>query len=384
MNKKKMELYIHIPFCVKKCLYCDFLSAEADLATQKAYVEQLIEEIRVQAKNYIEYQISTIFIGGGTPSILSGVMIANIMSAVYEGFAVEASAEVTIECNPGTLDADKLGYYRHSGINRISLGLQSADDDELRLIGRIHSYEDFLKSFQKVKQAGFDNINVDLISAIPNQNLESWKSTLKKVAMLKPEHISAYSLIIEDGTPFYKMYTGKEGEKQLPDDELDRDMYYVTKDILANYGYQRYEISNYAKAGYECRHNTGYWTGVEYLGLGLGASSYVMGRRFHTEKELDKYMNIKMHEDINPLYQDIQELTLEDRMEEFMFLGLRMVGGVSGSEFMERFGQNMFNIYAQVIEQNVKKQLLIIEYPFLRLTEKGIDLSNSVMSDFIF
>ena len=241
-EKRRMELYIHIPFCERKCSYCDFLSAPATELVQKAYVTQLIEEIRSQALVYPEYDISTIFIGGGTPSVLSGLQIFNLISAVYENFAVLSDAEISIECNPGTLDESKVTYYREAGINRISLGLQSADNVELKLLGRIHTYEDFLRSYELVRTAGFRNVNVDLMSSIPYQTLEKWKSTLKKVLLLKPEHISAYSLILEPGTVFHDIYGTKEGQKLLPDEETDRLMYAETREILGSHGYRRYEI----------------------------------------------------------------------------------------------------------------------------------------------
>ena len=218
--------------------------------------------------------------------VLKGILTANIMNAIYESFVLEASAEISIECNPGTLTPEKLGFYRQSGINRISMGLQSCSDKELKLLGRIHTYDEFLTGYQRAREAGFQNINIDLMSAIPGQTLESWKNTLKKIVMLRPEHISAYSLIIEEGTPFYRYFNSPEGKKHLPGEELDRQMYHFTKTYLAEHGYHRYEISNYARKGNECRHNIGYWRGVEYLGLGLGSHSCVMNRRFHVERSL--------------------------------------------------------------------------------------------------
>ncbi len=381
-EKKKLELYIHIPFCEKKCSYCDFLSAPATELTQKAYMNQLIEEVRTQALVYPEYEVSTIFIGGGTPSVLPGLQIFNLLSAIYESFAVESGAEITIECNPGTLDEGKVIYYREAGINRVSLGLQSADDVELKLLGRIHTYDDFLSSYGLLRAAGFRNINVDLMSAIPYQTPEKWRHTLKKVLLLKPEHISAYSLILEPGTQFYDMYGTKEGQKLLPDEAADREMYADTGTLLRKHHYERYEISNYARPGYECRHNIGYWTGAEYLGMGLGASSYVLNHRFHSETDLGKYMEVRMHEDLTPLFQDVEELSTEDQMEEFMYLGLRMTRGVSGAEFFARFGLNMFTVFDEAIRKNLLLKLVEVKAPDLRLTEKGIDLSNRVFADF--
>lgn len=384
-HKKGMELYVHIPFCAKKCNYCDFRSGVADDLTQKSYVDQLCEEIRSQGKMYCDdFYITTIFIGGGTPSILKGTWVGNIMSVIYESFSVNALAEVTIECNPGTVNVDKLRIYRQNGINRVSFGLQSADNEELRLLGRVHTFEDFLDSYQMAREVGFTNINVDLMSALPGQSVESWKETLRKVVRLKPEHISSYSLIIEEGTPFFTAYGNREGQKNLPSEEEEREMYYFTNQYLRAHGFERYEISNYAKRGFECKHNVGYWTGVPYLGLGLGASSYVYNRRFHTEENFDAYMKILMNRDITPLYQDIQELGTRQRMEEFMFLGLRLTRGVSAAEFMERFGSNMFKVFDMPIRKNVIAKLLEVQDSRLYLTEKGLDLSNRVMSDFLF
>jgi len=381
--RKKLELYVHIPFCEKKCLYCDFLSFSAEDDLHKAYVDKLIEEIRVQAKNYSDYQISSIFIGGGTPSVIKAVYISNIMSAIYEVFIVESLAEVTIECNPGTVDIDKLLVYKQSGINRISVGLQSSVDKELQHLGRVHTYADFLYSYEKIRESGYKNVNIDLMSALPWQTLDSWKSTLKKVVMLKPEHISAYSLIIEEGTEFSKIYGSPEGRKFLPTEEVERDMYHSTIDILKNYGYERYEISNYAKPGYESKHNIGYWTGEEYLGFGIGASSYVYGRRFHVEKDIKKYLDINMKRDIMPLYQNIHELSTKEKMEEFMFLGLRLTKGVLVTDFYDRFGMELIDVFEKPIQKNISFGLLKYENLYLRLTDKGLDLSNRVMGDFL-
>jgi putative coproporphyrinogen dehydrogenase len=381
--RKKLELYVHIPFCEKKCLYCDFLSFSAEDDLHKAYVDKLIEEIRVQAKNYSDYQISSIFIGGGTPSVIKAVYISNIMSAIYEAFIVESLAEVTIECNPGTVDIDKLLVYKQSGINRISVGLQSSVDKELQHLGRVHTYADFLYSYEKIRESGYKNVNIDLMSALPWQTLDSWKSTLKKVVMLKPEHISAYSLIIEEGTEFSKIYGSPEGRKFLPTEEVEREMYHSTIDILKNYGYERYEISNYAKPGYESKHNIGYWTGEEYLGFGIGASSYVYGRRFHVEKDIKKYLDINMKRDIMPLYQNIHELSTKEKMEEFMFLGLRLTKGVLVTDFYDRFGMELIDVFEKPIQKNISFGLLKYENLYLRLTDKGLDLSNRVMGDFL-
>ena len=383
MSMKKLELYVHIPFCEEKCRYCDFLSFRADEGEKKAYVTQLIEEIKAQGQNYSEYLVSSIFIGGGTPTTLSGIWILDIMNAIRENFIVETDAEVSIECNPGTLSKSKIMHIKKAGINRISFGLQSSIEEELKELGRIHTYKDFLQSYQLAREYGFTNINVDLMSGLPNQTIDSYKTTLKRVCALKPEHISAYSLIIEPDTPFYDKYGSEEGSMLLPDENIDREMYALTKNILREHGYERYEISNYAKPGRECRHNIGYWTGVSYLGLGVGASGYVMNRRFDVESDYKKYMSVKMQQDITPLYCDLEELDIKANMEEFMFLGLRLTRGVSRHEFNERFGVDMFEVFDRQIKKNSMLKLMEYNSPYLRLTEKGLDLSNMVMSDFL-
>lgn len=278
-TKRKLELYLHIPFCIRKCSYCDFLSFAADESLKERYAGQLIEEIHAKSAAFADREISTLFIGGGTPSILKAESLAEIMAAVRADFALAADCEATIEANPGTLTADWLETCRAAGLNRTSLGLQSADDGELRTLGRIHTWEQFLASYGMVRRAGFENVNVDLMSALPGQSLASWERSLREVTALEPEHISAYSLIVEEGTPFCERYSGA-GAKLLPDEDTERAMYRAAKEILGQAGFERYEISNYAKPGRACRHNIGYWTGEEYLGLGLGASSYVDGWRF--------------------------------------------------------------------------------------------------------
>lgn len=380
MNKRELELYIHIPFCARKCAYCDFASFAAPVQIYQEYMEKLIEEIYGQYENFQGYQVSTIFIGGGTPSILPPELMGELLSVLWECFDIAGNAEITIEANPGTLTMEKLETYLEGGINRISIGLQSSDDMELKALGRIHTFDEFLKSYQRARQAGFTNINVDLMSGIPGQDIHSWRNTLRKVMMLKPEHISAYSLIVEEGTPFYERYGAD--HKGLPDEETDREMYHLTKEMMESQGYRRYEISNYARPGFECRHNVGYWTGVDYLGLGLGASSYTHGFRYHNTRDFKAYMGMSLRE-AGAASQDIQELTHEEKMEEFMFLGLRMMKGVSGSEFLGRFGQNMWNVYGEVLGKLEEQKLIVVENPVVRLTELGIDVSNMVLSKFL-
>lgn len=383
MKRRPLELYIHIPFCASKCAYCDFLSGPANELVQQAYVDQLIEEIERQSAYYQEYQVTTVFLGGGTPSILREMHIERLMERLHGSFIIVPEAEITIEVNPGTVSKEKLEVYRRGGINRISIGLQSSDDDELKRLGRIHTYDEFLKTYQRARIAGFTNVNVDLMSALPGQTLASWKSTLKKTARLKPEHISAYSLIIEEGTEYEQRY--RNHPELLPGEDEERAIYYETKRFLKEQGYERYEISNYAKRGYECRHNIGYWTGEEYLGLGLGASSYLHGFRFHNVSDLEMYkaINMKGPDADEKLHQEIEELSEKTQMEEFMFLGLRMSRGVSGSEFMKRFGRNMWNVYGEVLHRLETNHLIEVDNPYVRLSEFGVDISNYVLGEFL-
>lgn len=382
---------MHIPFCARKCLYCDFLSFRALASVHQEYIDQLLGEIQAASLTSEGYQVTTIFIGGGTPSILEAGMMRAVVETIRLYFDVAPDAEITIEANPGTLTPQKLDVYRGCGINRLSIGLQSADNRELKALGRIHSFEEFLKSFERARQAGFWSISVDLMSALPGQTLESWKNTLKKVAMLKPEHISAYSLMIEENTPFWDYYgdgagcaEAENGILPLPDEETERKMYKVTKSFLEAQGYRRYEISNYAKPGFECRHNMGYWTGTEYLGLGLGASSCFHGTRFSNETDLKAYLELDFLSDgLIKLYQNVEEQTRQSKMEEFMFLGLRMTQGVSDIDFAARFGIKIRSIYGPQIDKLIENGLLKEEGSRIVLTDWGIDISNYVLSEFL-
>lgn len=375
MNGKELSLYIHIPFCVKKCDYCDFLSAPANRFVMEHYVGALVKEIR--RNKGLAYYVKTIFIGGGTPSLLDGEMMREIFDALYDSFSIKEDTEISIEINPGTIDGDKLRIYKEIGINRLSFGLQSAHNEELKLLGRIHSYEEFKENFLLAKNLGFTNINVDLMSGLPNQKIENWLFTLKEVTSLKPSHISAYSLIVEEETPFYKRYSSED-----LDEELDRVIYKETKCFLESKGYFQYEISNYAKAGYDCKHNSVYWKRGEYLGLGLGSASLIGNERFCNEKDLNTY--IKAIEHGYDITRERTLLSIEEQMEEFMFLGLRMTTGISLKEFEVIFDIAMEEIYQDVICKTIEEGLLMIEDNHLRLTEKGIDLSNMVMSRFLF
>lgn len=378
--KKELELYLHIPFCVSKCKYCDFLSAPSGEEQRQIYVERLCRRIRYWSDvihNY-GYEIVSIFVGGGTPSILTEAQITQVFEAVHESFPIMEDAEITLEMNPGTDVKDKLPVYRELGINRLSMGLQSADNEELKCLGRIHTYEDFRQVYQWAREAGFTNINVDLMSAIPGQTLESYEDTLRKVADLEPEHISAYSLIIEEGTPFYERYGEGRHAEELPDEDIERQMYVRTGEILEDYGYHRYEISNYAKDGYECRHNLGYWDRKEYLGLGAGASSLMDHIRWKEPDHIGPSTGLVLEE-----REDFTRLRRKDEMEEFMFLGLRKINGVSEYDFYKSFRVSMDEIYKESIENLIKEGLLVREEDRIRLTDRGIDLSNYALSQFL-
>lgn len=369
---KPLEIYVHIPFCVKKCNYCDFLSAPAGRQEQRRYIESLCRQIRSVGETAKAYRVISIFVGGGTPSILEEEQTARIFQSLRDTFYIEGNAEITIEMNPGTVTKDKLKVYRAAGINRLSIGLQSADDTELKVLGRVHDFHDFIETYGMAREEGFENINVDLMSAVPGQTIKSFTHTLQTVSELGPEHISVYSLIIEEGTPFYDIYGDKISKDsevcqeypKLPDEDTERQMYYDTKRILEGYGYHRYEISNYAKEGYECIHNLGYWDRTEYLGFGDGAASFLNHKRWVSGKQPEV-------------------LSVKDEMEEYMFLGLRKMEGVSKMRFHKEFNCKMEHVYKKVLADMESKQLLEQQGDFVRLTEKGIDVSNYVMSGFL-
>ena len=372
-----LELYVHIPFCVRKCQYCDFLSGPSDEETKDRYIEALLKEIRA-AEHTEDYEIVSVFIGGGTPSALKAEAIASIMRTLQEQFFFCEDAEVTIEANPGTVDLEKLTIYRNVGINRLSLGLQSTDAEELKLLGRIHSYEEFLKSYEWAREAGFCNISVDLMSAIPKQTIHSYEKNLRTIAELSPEHISAYSLIIEEGTPFYE---DENLEDLLPSEEDEVRMYQMTAQILKEYGYEQYEISNYAKKDFESRHNLGYWSHIPYLGVGLNASSYMDERRFENPSDMKQYLKITSFDE---LYSQTRPLSVHEQMEEFMFLGLRKTKGISKNKFEERFGCSMDSVYEKPLKESIEQGFIKEQGDQISLTQKGILVSNQVLCEFLF
>ncbi len=451
-NKNELGIYIHIPFCVHKCIYCDFLSSPADVHTRKQYVRALINEIYLtregkcankliknvlqgdntsyedmeeQAVNGLtsdyalydtvcmaDYEktimqedisgcvddiksenghiVTSIFIGGGTPSAIDAEDISDILDAVRKNYNVSDKAEITIECNPGTMDKKKAVIYRKAGINRISFGLQSTDNNELRMLGRIHTYEQFMESYKIAREAGFDNINIDLMSALPGQTMESFKAVLEKALSLGAEHISVYSLIVEEGT---RLSDNIDSFPPIPSDDEDRQMYYMTKEMLSSYGYEQYEISNYAQKGYECKHNLKYWERCDYLGFGIGAASLYSGRRYTNISDIGRYMDVLAEitnaldkSYVNELLQirtDMEELSKEDEMSEYMFLGLRKTKGIDITDFKEEFGTDIKDIFGEAIEDNIARGLLIHDGNCLYLSKRGIDISNTVMSDFI-
>lgn len=392
---RDLSIYVHIPFCVKKCLYCDFLSAPASLAIQEQYLHALCREIEAKSAAFSEYQVRTIFFGGGTPTAVAAESLCRVLETIYHNFRVDPDAEISLECNPGTASLEALRRYQKAGFNRLSIGLQSADDGLLKTLGRIHTYEQFLQTFAWAREAGFKNINVDLMSALPGQTCAQYEDTLSEVLALKPEHISAYSLIVEEGTPFYEM------ELDLPDEETDRLMYQRTGELLHAHGYERYEISNYALPGKECRHNLVYWERGAYLGLGLGAASFYDHTRFRNQSDLKKYLAEERNgteneectqcrkepykESCEKGYEEQQTLTPREEMEEFYFLGLRCMRGVSQSAFRAQFGKDAEGQFAEAIESSIADGLMerSADGDRLYLTPRGIDVSNVVFVRFL-
>ena len=381
-KKTTLELYFHIPFCVRKCAYCDFLSAEAGEETKKAYMRRLMEDME-QFPNKERYLVTSVFIGGGTPTVVEAEEIADLLHRTKSCFAFAEDAEITIEANPKTVQEESLLLYRKAGINRISFGLQSVHEKELKALGRIHSYADFLESFRMAKEAGFVNINIDLMFAVPGQTLNSWQQTLHTAAKLGATHISAYSLIIEEGTPFYTSYQEdlerrERGEipRLLPSEETETQMYADAVQILKEYGYERYEISNFAREGFACRHNEGYWTGVPYAGFGLGAASYIENRRFVKTRFPEDYLKGDFSE------QEQEFLSERELMAEFMILGLRRTKGISKEEFQNRFHSPLPESYRKVIDNYKEKGLLAEENDWISFTERGTLLSNLVLAYF--
>ena len=375
-----MGLYLHIPFCIQKCGYCDFLSAPAGREEREAYVQALEKEIRSYGDFAGGYRVSTVFVGGGTPSCLEASQTERIFEVVKDTFEIERMPEISMEMNPGTVTKEKLQAYKNCGINRLSIGLQSVRDSNLRLLGRIHTYEEFLESFRLAREAGFQNINVDLISSLPGQTEESWREELKTIAELSPEHISVYQLILEEGTTFYEKYAAH--PELLPDEETSRAIYQATEEVLGQYGFHQYEISNYAKEGRECRHNLKYWERDDYLGLGLGAASMVRNIRMNNTGDMKTYLE-KCGEP-KTMRTDVQFLEEPRQIEEFMFLGLRKTRGISKKEFRRVFGRDIELVYEKALKKLFSSGMLLEKKDRLYLSKEGVLLSNAVLSEFLF
>ncbi|MBQ0027649.1 MAG: oxygen-independent coproporphyrinogen III oxidase [Lachnospiraceae bacterium] len=399
-----ISIYIHIPFCIKKCAYCDFLSFPSNEDTIEKYIDCLCNEI--EGSEATGEEVGTIFFGGGTPSILTVRQLNRVMDKIKERFNLNGNCEATLECNPGTVSEEKLSGFYKAGINRLSIGLQSANDNELKYLGRIHTFNQFLFTYNTARKVGFKNINIDLMSAVPGQTTDSFRDTLTSVVALNPEHLSVYSLIIEEGTRFYDIYGDSACRDsqfsdvvKLPDEDAERAMYYMTKEVLDRFGYHRYEISNYAKEGYECRHNKVYWTGGDYVSFGIGAASFYKGIRYNNISDVTEYMKIwdieerleteKNRPDFEwgicnkKTHVDIHELSINEKMEEYMFVGLRLVKGINITCFQKVFKKDIRDVYGKVIDRYIDMDLMKLNGEWLSLTEKGIDVSNVVLADFL-
>ena len=371
MNKDTLGLYLHIPFCVQKCRYCDFCSFASSEAEREAYVSSLLSEILHAPEDRRE--VDSIFFGGGTPSLLTEDAFSRIFSALRKRYCIAANAEITVEMNPGTVTGEKLSALRALGVNRVSMGLQSSHNGELSALGRIHTYEQFLESFSLVRASGIENINIDLMYAIPHQNVQSFKETLSRVIALSPSHISAYSLIIEEGTPFYR----DRESLVLPSEEEEAEMYALACEMLGAAGYRHYEISNYAKEGSLCRHNLRYWQGGDYLGFGLAAHSLYRGERMANTEDFKEYLE-------NPhAYAEREKRDTLAEAEEYVMLGLRTSFGISLFEYRERFGKDLLEEKKEAISLFFEHGLLSIREDRLSLTEKGFYLSNTVLCELL-
>lgn len=362
-------LYIHIPFCAKKCSYCDFISFEGK-EREKAYIEAVIRELR----GYNNEKIDTVFIGGGTPSYIGSEEIVRLLEAAYAHFSIDGNAEITIECNPSSLTAEKLDAYKEAGINRLSLGLQSAVDGELKMLGRLHDFSGFISTYEQARKY-FDNINIDLISALPGQNWDNFLFSLQKTVELAPEHISVYSLIIDPDTFLGRQV--EKGELKPVSEDMDRLIYHETGKFLSEAGYDRYEISNYAKQGRECAHNLNYWLSGDYIGLGCAAHSCYGEQRYHNYDNLEEYMRSPGEK------QEIQLLEKKDRIAECIMLELRLMKGINRERFSKRFGTDIYDLYSKTIESLIRNGLMELTAESLKLTERGLDIADAVTLKFI-
>lgn len=378
----ELGLYIHIPFCAKKCYYCDFISYAQKQDKIEEYCDSLIKEIEQESKNINkEDVVTTIYIGGGTPSFVDAKYITKIVETIKNNYMVEENAEITIEVNPGTVDESKLNEYKKCGINRLSIGLQSTKSELLKEIGRIHTYEEFLNCYNSARNVGFNNVNIDLMLGLPNQTMQDMEESLKKVISLSPEHISLYSLIVEENTPIEKML--QEGVLKLPPEELEREMYWKTKEILEKNNYKHYEISNFAKEGYESKHNSNCWKQKEYLGFGVAAHSYYESKRYCNTNSIEEYCENIEDNNFKNNRTIFEEQSQDEKQKEFMMLGLRMLEGVDIQEFKKKFVNNPIYIFHGELEKLINEDLLEIDLNKIRLTNNGLDFANLVWEEFV-
>lgn len=374
-----LGIYIHIPFCERKCYYCDFNSYSGKKGMLGEYVEGLKKEILLIKGLVEEHEAATIFIGGGTPSLLSGGELEDLLRAIRGNVKVKAGAEISMEANPGSLSKENLKAYFGAGVNRLSIGLQACQERLLRKLGRIHSYEGFLSNLEEARRAGFENINVDLMYALPGQRMKDWESSLMQLGALEIPHISAYSLIWEEGTPLARL---KQNKLLRPmEEELELEMFHRARVWLAEMGYRHYEISNYAKPGYECKHNIVYWRNQGYVGLGAGAHSYLNKSRYQNEDTIEGYLR-SINKNVLPVSGKI-ELTVEDEISETMFLGLRMTDGIAIEDFIRRFGKSPLEIYPEILPRLEQNGLVKLDSKKISLSSRGIDLSNLVFQELL-
>ena len=377
---EELGIYIHIPFCKQKCFYCDFCSFANKNEMQERYVEAVINEIK-NITHKEKYTVTTIYFGGGTPSILYPEYIKNILQEIESSFEILDDAEITIEINPGTVNEEKLKKYKEYGINRLSIGLQSANDKILKKIGRIHDYKQFEETFFYARKCGFKNINVDLMIGLPTQTIEDVKQTLEKIIQKNPEHISVYSLIIEEGTIIEKLIN--ENKLQLPDEETERIMYWTVVNELKENGYNQYEISNFSKKTHESKHNTNCWKQKQYIGLGTSAHSYLNKKRYSNTNNIEEYIKNIQENNISKNITIHEEQTEESTMNEYMLLGLRMVQGININEFKQKFKTDPTIKYKKILEKLQKENLIQITKTSIKLTKQGIDFGNIVWEEFI-
>ena len=387
---KDIGIYVHIPFCKQKCYYCDFISYVGKEKLVEKYINILIKEITDVAEgNKLDYEsgmddlfkVNTIYIGGGTPSFIDSKYIVNIIKIIKEKFKLDENVEITLEVNPGTVTKEKLELYKNCGINRLSIGLQSAQNSLLKEIGRIHTLKEFLETYKIAKKVKFDNINVDLMIGLPKQSIQDIKKSLELLIKLDPTHISVYSLIVEEGTIIEKKI--EEGSLVLPEEDLERRMYWYVKDYLELHGYDQYEISNFSKKGHESKHNLNCWNQKEYIGFGIAAHSYIKNIRFGNIENIEKYIENIEAEKLELNINIEEKQTKEEQEKEFMMLGFRKIQGVNIAEFKEKFTDNPLFLYNKKLNKLVEEGLIEVDLNYIRLTNKGLDLANLVFEEFI-